>query len=235
MQSIANVDPPGGRCRGVRRPPGALHDSSKYSNSPSRGIRDDAFARRTDLSIDTIRYYRPWGCCTPRARRASGGVRRHAPATPRAHQESQRPRPVAEGYRRSARHPRPRQRPGVAGGAGAESPPRTMPRQVATRLDIPAPCWPRSNARPRRQRNRRPGRGRVYTDADLEVGKGAIKLLRLRFRSPSCWRWPEAHRAVRKTVDAAIDLFDAHVAKASPKGRTIPRRWPRRSATCCRW
>ena len=50
-----------------------------------------------------------------------------------------------------------------------------------------------------------------------------VKLLRYGFPITQLLGLALKHdRAVRKTVDAAIDLFDAHVRKASPKGHADP-------------
>jgi len=91
--------------------------------------------------------------------------------------------------------------------------------EVATRLDIPRTllaALERSGLVDSETGD--PGRGRVYTDADLEVGKGAVKLLRYGFPITQLLGLALKHdRAVRKTVDAAIDLFDAHVARPARK------------------
>ena len=64
---------------------------------------------------------------------------------------------------------------------------------------------------------------RCYSPADLEVGRGAVKLLKYGFPITRLLTLALRHdRAVRKTVDAAIDLFDEHVRKASPGGNADP-------------
>jgi CRISPR/Cas system CSM-associated protein Csm2 small subunit len=57
---------------------------------------------------------------------------------------------------------------------------------------------------------------RYYSQADLEVARGAVKLLKYGFPITRLLSLALRHdRAVRETVDEAIDLFDKHVRKAS--------------------
>jgi len=187
----------------------------------------DAFARRTDLSIDTIRYYQTLGLLhAPRraGRRAvydgthlqrieriqslsARGVSLKGIADLLAHTEVTDSDQVLLAAL---------ERESAASHYAAD--------EVATRLDIPRTllaALERSGLVDSETGD--PGRGRVYTDADLEVGKGAVKLLRYGFPITQLLGLALKHdRAVRKTVDAAIDLFDAHVRKASPKGHADP-------------
>jgi len=64
---------------------------------------------------------------------------------------------------------------------------------------------------------------RYYSQADLEVARGAVKLLKYGFPITRLLALAVRHdRAARKTVDEAIDLFDAYVRKASPRGDADP-------------
>ena len=64
----------------------------------------------------------------------------------------------------------------------------------------------------------------AYTEADVQIAAGAMKLLEYGFPVTKLIRLAVRYdRAVRKTVDEAIDLFDEHVRKAdaSPEGERM--------------
>jgi hypothetical protein len=59
----------------------------------------------------------------------------------------------------------------------------------------------------------------AYSDADLRVAKGALRLLQYGFPLTELLSLAVAHdRATRATVDRAIDMFDDHVRKSDAKG-----------------
>ncbi len=60
-----------------------------------------------------------------------------------------------------------------------------------------------------------PKSARLYSESDLEVARRAAKLLRYGFPLPRLLALAVRHdRAVRQTIDEAIDLFDEYVRKA---------------------
>jgi DNA-binding transcriptional MerR regulator len=67
-----------------------------------------------------------------------------------------------------------------------------------------------------------PGSGR-YSHADLRAARAAVKLLRHGFPLTRLIRLGLKHdRAMRKTIDEAIDLFDDHVRKAGQDEEADP-------------
>jgi DNA-binding transcriptional MerR regulator len=69
----------------------------------------------------------------------------------------------------------------------------------------------------------RPDGSRRYSEADLRIARGALKILGYGFPLTKLLGLAIRHdRAIRKSVDGAIDLFDRHVRKRARGGEADP-------------
>jgi len=90
------------------------------------------------------------------------------------------------------------------------------PREFARALGIPYPLLLSIEKTGLAAPQAAGGKGARYTEADLEMARGALSLLGRGLPLPDLLSLAVQHdRAVRETVDRAIDLFDDHVRKKS--------------------
>ena len=183
----------------------------------------DTLAARTELSVDTIRYYQSIGLLHPPERE---GRRAYYDETHLGRLE--RVRSLAErGFSLKAIR-------AVMEAGGEDNSDRVLlgaierelettrysAADIAAKLGIPAAVVESVEkaglAEPAPDAPTGSNASLRYTTADLKVAAGAAKLLGYGFPLTRLLRLAIRHdRAVRKTVDDAIDLFDEHVRKQS--------------------
>jgi DNA-binding transcriptional MerR regulator len=99
---------------------------------------------------------------------------------------------------------------------GQASEPRYSSQDLAKKIDVPRTLLAAIERTGLADTETGEDGSRRYSEADMDVARGAVKLLKYGFPISRLLRLAVQHdRAVRKTVDEAIDLFDAHVRKPS--------------------